>query len=392
MKMMAAFRLPVHAVTAIILLAATWPASADVIIGTPGLPPSQVDASGDLHEDWGAVGLRIEQPEGATVTSQSSEPSPLPPTARSVTTSVSAGSVVLTSTAYRAPIWPDGVDVLMALLENRGAADSQVRLKVALPESASAGESVVSLGGRPVLALPKGVQPVRRERSWGAAGGDVPMPGWGHPVGDCDPAFRNIRAGMGGVPIMYRFAVPPGAKRTVVLGFCESHHSQAGQRPLVIYVEGAAKAEVDPIAAWGRHVPGCLRFDATDINGDGRLQIVIAPHPQAPDQNPILNVIWVFPTDAYVDAKEVIRGTMSSAAEYYVDVGGEKDQSLYEGGGLTYELTLAPGARQELMFLAACPGGSVPNPDTMAWTAESLRQAADDVWSDWAPREAQARQ
>jgi len=83
---------------------------------------------------------------------------------------------------------------------------------------------------------------------------------------------------------------------------------------------------------------------------------------------------------------------MSAAAEYYVDVGGEKDQSLYEGGGLTYELTLAPGARQELMFLAACPGGSVPNPDTMAWTAESLRQAADDVWSDWAPREAQARQ
>ena len=50
-------------------------------------------------------------------------------------------------------------------------------------------------------------------------------------------AHRQIRAGMGGVPITYRFAVQTGEKRYVVLGFCESHWAEAGQRPLVINVE-----------------------------------------------------------------------------------------------------------------------------------------------------------
>jgi len=242
-----------------------------------------------------------------------------------------------------------------------------------------------------VLALPKDPQPLRRERSWGALGGDVSMPGWGRPDRDCDPAFRNIRAGMGGVPIIYRFAVPPGAKRTVVLGLCESHYSQAALRPQLLYVEGAPRAEIDPIATWGHNVPGCLTFDAVDANGDGRLQIVAAPHPRAPDRNPILNVIWVFLPDVYVDVNEVVRGKLSSVAEYYVDVGGEKDQSLYEGGSLTYDMTLPAGARRELMFLVAGPGSSVPNPETMAWTAASLRQAAEDVSSDQADHEARER-
>jgi hypothetical protein len=216
------------------------------------------------------------------------------------------------------------------------------------------------------------------------------MPGWGRPEGECDPAFRNIRAGMGAVPIIYRFAVAAGAKRTAVLGFCESHHSQAGQRPLTIYIEGAPKAEVDPIAVWGRHQPGCLRFDATDVNGDGRLQVVIAPTPGAPDQNPILSAVWVFSPDTYVDIAQVRRGKMSPLAEYYVDAGGEKDQSLYEGGALTYDLTLPAGASRQLVFLVACAGAAVPSPEAMAWTPESLRQAAADVWSDWASRQARA--
>ncbi|UCH36619.1 MAG: hypothetical protein JSV65_09770 [Armatimonadota bacterium] len=374
------------ALMVMLCLAAGAPGAADTSLGSPGLPPSQIDASGDLHEDWGVIGLRIEQPTGGTVSNQTSEASPLADVARSVTTTVTAGPVVLTTTAYRAPIWPGGVDVLAARIENTAEQEVQTRMHLALPEQTSVGERVASFGGRAVLGLPPELHPIRQERSWGCAGGDVPMPGWGHPEGECDPAFRNIRAGMGGVPIMYRFAVPRGAKRTVLLGLCESHHVDAGQRPVLLYVEGAPRAEIDPIAAWGRHQPGCLVFEAQDANSDGRLEVVSAPHPQAPDSNPILNVIWVFSPDVFVDADEAVRGKLSSVAEYYVDVGGENDQSLYEGGGLTYELALAPRASQEFMFLVACPGASVPNPETMAWTEQSLRRAAEDVWADCAAK------
>ena len=370
------------------LLVIAAPARPDITIGAPDLPPSQVDAAGDLHEDWGVVALRLEQPAGAAVSGQRHEMSPQPDLAARVITTVSAGPVTLTSSAYRAPIWPDGVDVLTARLENTADREVPARLQLVLPEQLDVGERIATLGGRPVLALPQDAQPQRRERSWGGAGGDVAMPGWAHPVGECDPAFCNIRAGMGGVPIIYRFAVPAGAKRTVVLGLCESHHVEARQRPLLLYVEGAPRAEVDPIAAWGRHVPGCLAFDAADADNDGRLQIVVAPHPQAVDRNPILNVIWVFSPDVYVNTDEVLRGKLSSVAEHYVDVGGERDQLLYESGTLTYDLTLPAGAGQELTFLVACAGASVPNPETMAWTPESLRKAAEDVWGDFAARTA----
>ncbi|MBU0640881.1 MAG: hypothetical protein KKB50_18600, partial [Planctomycetes bacterium] len=260
-------------------------------------------------------------------------------------------------------------------------AATPIGLEVSLPENAAMSDSAVMLGNRAIVALPKGVQPLRRERSWGCASGGEPLPGWARPKSPCDPAFGNIRAGMGGVPLIYRFAVPAGEERTVVLGFCESHWTSAGQRPLEIYVEGAAKSDIDPIARWGRHGPGCLRFAARDANSDGRLQVVIAPHPNAADKNTILNVLWVFMPDIYVDPDEVQIGK-APEAEYHVDVGGETDQLLYDGSKLSYEFQLEAGGRRELLFLLASPGArSVPDPQTMAWTSDSLRQAAEEVWA-----------
>lgn len=370
-----------HLMILVVALAVPLPSLSgdDLLVRAPGFPPTKVDAEGVIHEEWGAVALRLRLPQGAKQTGQHYAQEPVP----TATTTVSAGPVTLAQTVYRAPIWPRGVDVLTAQLENTAPEPIEVCLDVILPEEVSLGERVGMLGGRAVLGLPRDAQPVRPERSWGCAGGVVPMPGWARPRGECDPAFRNISAGMGGVRISYRFAVPKGAMRTVVLGFCESHWSAAGVRPLEIYVEGTPKAESDPIAAWGRHDPGCLKFDAEDLNKDGRLQIVIAPHPRASDKNTILNVIWVFSPDVFVDTKEVLRGSLTSTAEYYVDVGGEKDQMLYEGK-LSYKLRLEPNGRQSLTFLLASPGaGSVPNPETTTWTPETLRYAAEEVWAGW---------
>ena len=350
----------------------------ELLLSSPGFPPSKVDEQGVLHEDWGTIALHLRQPEGAKRTSQRCEKETVP----TAITAFSAGPVTLVQTAYRAPIWPGGVDVLTARLESTAAEAVEVSLDLAVPKEVSFGESTGMLGGRAVIGLPKDVEPVREEQPWGCTGGVVPMPGWARPKGQCDPAFRNISAGMGGVPIIYRFAVPPGSKRTVVLGFCESHWPGAGIRPVEIYVEGAPKSEIDPIAAWGRHMPGCLQFEATDSDKDGRLRIVIAPHPKASDKNTILNVIWVFPPDVYVDTDEVLRGKLNGAAQYYVDVGGENDQLLYKGGRLTYQLRLEPNEEQELTFFLASPGSrSVPNPAATAWTSESLRRAAEEVWA-----------
>jgi len=210
------------------------------------------------------------------------------------------------------------------------------------------------------------------------------MPGWAAPQGDCDASFKNIRAGMGGVPIVYHFTVPKGEQRTLVLGFCESFHATPGKRPLMIDVEGTAKQELDPLTKWGRHIPGCLHFDATDTNQDGHIDITVGPHPRAEDQNPILNVIWVFPAGLPLDDKDLIAGKLNRKAEYFVDVGGQQDQALYEQGPFEYVLRLEPGASQEWLFLLSSPGGGpVPNPETMSWTAENLLKAAEEVAKSW---------
>jgi hypothetical protein len=368
---------PVTIAITLALLAPGLRAS-ELLLTSPGLPPSKVDPQGVIHEDWGTVALRLRKPEGARISEPQVQRTPVP----TAVTTATAGSVTLTQTAYRAPIWPGGVDVLNAQLANDAAQAATVTLDLIVPPDVSFGESTGMLAGRTVLGLPPGARPSRQELPWGCTGGVVPMPGWARPQGECDPAFRNISAGMGGVPIRYRFSVTPGSKHNVVLGFCESHWPSAGIRPVQIYVEGAAQAELDPIAAWGRHVPGCLQFDAADADNDGRLQVVIAPHPAASDKNTILNVIWVFPPDSYVDAREVLRGERNSLARYYVDVGGDNDQLLYQGGKLTYEFRLEPHGTRQLTFLLASPGArAVPDPTRSAWTAESLRRAAEEVWA-----------
>ena len=372
-------RLTYCAFTGFLGLACACAAGADErILASPGFPPTQVDESGVIHEDWGGCELRLHAPDPAQVAACIYDES----TAPTAVTVKSAGSVTLTEAAYRAPIWPGGVDVLLAHLANGGDGPVVARLEVTLPNNATVGEQMGVLGHRTILALPEGYEPVRQEQNpWGCTGGVVAMPGWAKPVGDCDPAFRNICAGMGGVPITYRFTVEPGAERAVALGFCESHWDVAGMRPLIVHVEGTKETVIDPIGAWGRHVPGCLTFAARDLNHDGRIEIVVAPHPEATDRNTILNAIWVFAAGTYLDAREIVAGTMKAAAEYYVDVGGEQDQLLYKSGPLTYDIALEPGAERELLFLLASPGcAAVPNPATMAWTPATLRKAAEDVW------------
>lgn len=245
------------------------------------------------------------------------------------------------------------------------------------------GESTGTIKMQPSLVLPADLKSLRQEREWGCTGAVSALAGWAKPSVPCDPAFRNISAGMGGVPIRYRFHVEPGSKQTVVLGFCESHHPSPGLRPLMAQVEGAEERAVDPIAAWGRHVPGVERFDGADVNGDGRLEVAVAPHPRASDRNTILNVIWIFDAKATIDEKKLIAGQLNDQARHYVDVGGKNDQLLYKPGNVRFTLDLAPGGQREFFVLLRSPDcRQLPDPVLGFWNRETLRKAAADVWND----------
>lgn len=355
-------------------------AGAENELWSPGFPPSQVDASGTLHEPWGAFGLILSEPQGAGAAEQHYETSPIPV----VRTIMTSGTVTLAQTAFRAPIYPGGVDVLLACASNTGAQPAEVKIALTMPDGMNMGTRVGVANNQQVLGLPLNLELTGKERAWGCAGGAVAMSGWAAPQGECDAAFKNISAGLGGIPIVYHFSVPKGEQRTVALGFCESFHMSPGKRPLMIDVEGTETQALDPLALWGRHVPGCLRFDAADANQDGHIDVTVGPHPNAEDQNPILNAVWVFPAGFSLEDKDLIAGKLNGKAEYFVDVGGQQDQALYEPGSLGYVLSLAPGASQEFLFLLSSPGGGpVPNPETMSWTPDSLRKAAEEVAKSW---------
>ena len=98
-----------------------------------------------------------------------------------VVTAIGAGALHCTQTAYRAPVWPRGCDVVTALFENTGESALEARFDLVLPEEAAVGERLAVIGGRTVIGLPEGIDAVRGEkRPWGRVPGVRPLPGWGN--------------------------------------------------------------------------------------------------------------------------------------------------------------------------------------------------------------------
>lgn len=368
-----------------LLLAATAARGADgpaVEFTSPGFPPTAIDAHGQLLEDWAPVGVTLNG-RGLAEGAVEVRPIKLDDVVPAAEATSAQDPVRLTWTAYRAPIHPAGVDVLTLRVEETAGKPAEVTVGLAVPGETRFGLRTLRIGNRVVVTLPAEAIENLELREWGYADEASSLPGWGKPEGKCDAAFRNIRAGMGGVPIAYRFAVAAGAPLNVVLGFCESHWAEAGKRPMVCHVEGAPPQSVEPVGKWGQHKPGALLFAARDASGDGRIDVSVLPAAGAPDRNPILSAIWLFPPGEAPNLEQVIAGRLNAAALRYVDVGGKNDQSVYPPGKLEYKLALAAGESRELTFLLACRGGAAPIPDTSTWTPALLRRAAHDVWRDW---------
>ncbi|MCX7826529.1 MAG: hypothetical protein N2689_13365 [Verrucomicrobiae bacterium] len=342
-----------------------------------------MDAAGRLVEDWGTLAVQLagdDLPAAGATKVEAVKLDDVIPAARAVS---QRGPVTLTTTAYRSPVWPAGLDVLVVRVEETAGQPKTVTVSIELPPKAQRGAQTVGLGRQTILTLPSGPLIGEKLRDWGYCDTAASLPRWAKPVGPCDPAFRNIRAGMGGVPIVYRFKVAPKSAAHVVLGLCESHWDVAGKRPLVCSVEGAPPQQVDPVTRWGRHKPGALSFAARDANGDGWLEITVTTPPSVPDRNPILNAIWLFPSGPPPALDQVIAGNLNAKATRVVDCGGDNDQSIYPPGKLEYQLALPARGAQELTFLVACGKASLPPFDQTAWTADTLRRAAREVWRDW---------
>src|ERR1019366_4957246 len=90
---------------------------AEVTFTSPGLAPTRMDNQGGLVEDWGTLTVNVAGTGwAATVpaTVQRIKLNGLIPAAQA---QLRYGTVALTLTAFRAPVWPSGLDVLTVHLE-----------------------------------------------------------------------------------------------------------------------------------------------------------------------------------------------------------------------------------------------------------------------------------
>lgn len=360
----------------------TWAADS-VEFTSPGFPPSRMEADGRLVEDWGSIKPVVEG-EGLNISAGTVRAVHLEDTIPAAVWATEQGPVQVTAVAYRAPVFPAGMDILTVRLQETAGQDRHLTVRLEVDPPAKIGLSVAHVDKRAILALPLETQELLVSRDWGYTVDTTPMPGWAKPEGECDPAFANIRAGMGGIPIGYRFRVAPRTQANIVLGFCESHWDRPEIRPVICLVEGSRPMIVDPIARWGRHKPGVILFTASDNDADGWITVTIRPVPGAQDKNPILNVIWVFPADRRPNLNRVIKGELNDQTLYYVDVGGGRDQPILPSHDLRFPVELSANGTKELTFYVACPGGSVVTPERTAWTTQSLYRAAKEVWQAWA--------
>ncbi len=151
-------------------------------------------------------------------------------------------------------------------------------------------------------------------------GTDSVLAGWAAPSVPCDPAFADIAVGWH-EPIRYRIKVEGTAGYEFVFGLCEGHHTGSGQRVLDLQIEGKTRRTVDVIAEKGRNLPVGYAFEAADENGDGWLDVAVVSAANSPDDNTILNVLWVFAAGQRPPVDEVHAGRHNHAALAYVPCG-----------------------------------------------------------------------
>lgn len=107
------------------------------------------------------------------------------------------GALDCALTAFRAPAFPVGLDVLTVTVTETAGHETPCRLGLELPPNVRIGANTVVQDGRPVITLPATLKVTQQTRDWGYQDDAVSLPGWAKPAVACDPAFRNIQTGLG---------------------------------------------------------------------------------------------------------------------------------------------------------------------------------------------------
>lgn len=125
-----------------------------------------------------------------------------------------------------------------------------------------------------------------------------------HPSAVTDPELKNAALHEGGSIVCQA----SGQALRIAFILCEGQYDQPGQRLLTLHAEGAAPRSVDTVKDIGKNKAAAFWFDARDANGDGKIELSVAPAEQSVDKTAILNGLWVFPAGAQVDDKALLAG------------------------------------------------------------------------------------
>jgi len=135
------------------------------------------------------------------------------------------------------------------------------------------------------------------------------VPHWAQPVEGVSPEFRYVAWG-NNRPVAYRFRVPAGAAKRVMLGFCESYKKYLFQRTATMEVEGAATQAADLALNAPLNSPQVFLFDARDENNDGWINLRVFA-PQGQDPNSTLATIAVYPAGTTLSRTELVAGSLA---------------------------------------------------------------------------------
>jgi hypothetical protein len=199
------------------------------------------------------------------------------------------------------------------------------------PDMRPADGVVRGLGSVPFLLTPAGAsfEPAV-SRDWGLCDKRAKTYECGAGPGDTEAAVSSTRIGMGGLPVVYRFAAKAGVRHDVWTA--ASPHiaaflgkvTKAGDLILRYEVEGAGSQTVD----WFTYISQkprviCVGFrGAGDLDGDGMVEVRAACDARSRLRHTRLSAIYVFPAGTPVaDPAELVAGRLNALCVQHIDVG-----------------------------------------------------------------------
>jgi hypothetical protein len=160
----------------------------------------------------------------------------------------------------------------------------------------------------------------------------------------------------GGPPIGYHFAVKPGGKYAVAVGFYEPS-PKPGERVQDVVIDGRRVDRLD-VGDVGKGKPFVRIYRASDLNRDGFLEVTCFHHGEESGRCATMSIVWIFQDEdaGRLDAAQLARGECPVAPIYYVRCGREEGLRGHVG----YP-PISPAARAKMVPLPPVVFGRDPD-------------------------------